>query len=76
MSRHREDCVFCKIVLGAIPCRRVLETDKAIAFLDINPVNLGHVLIVPKEHHADLTELPEELAAHVGSLLPRLRARS
>jgi histidine triad (HIT) family protein len=48
----------------------VLETDEAIAFLDIHPVNLGHVLIVPKEHHADLTELSEPLAAHVGGLLP------
>ena len=72
MRRQQEDCVFCKIVRGAIPSNRVLETDEAIAFLDIHPVNLGHVLLVPKEHHADLTELPEKLAAHVGALLPRL----
>ena len=72
MRRQQEDCVFCKIVRGAIPSNRVLETDEAIAFLDIHPVNLGHVLLVPKEHHADLSELPEKLAAHVGALLPRL----
>ena len=55
-----------------IPSARVLETDDAVAFLDIHPVNLGHVLLVPKAHHADLTELPEDLAAQTASLLPRL----
>jgi histidine triad (HIT) family protein len=69
---HEPTCIFCKIVRGEIPSARVLETDHAIAFLDINPVNRGHVLVVPRAHHRNLTELPEELAAHVGSLLPRL----
>jgi histidine triad (HIT) family protein len=50
----------------------VLETDDAVAFLDIHPVNPGHTLIVPRAHHAQLAELPDELAAHVASLLPRL----
>ena len=68
----RHDCLFCKIVQGAIPSATVLETGDAVAFLDIHPVNKGHVLVVPKAHHADLTELPEALAAHVASLLPRL----
>ena len=48
------------------------EDADVVAFLDIQPVNLGHVLLVPKVHHADLTELPEPLAAHTASLLPRL----
>ena len=65
-------CVFCKIAAGEVPSARVLETSDAIAILDINPVNLGHVLLVPKEHHADLSELSESLAAHAGSLLPAL----
>ena len=74
MSRptHDPDCLFCKIVRGDIPSSVVLETDEAVAFLDIRPVNKGHVLLVPREHHADLTELPDRLAAHAGSLLPRL----
>ncbi len=74
MARHTHDpaCLFCKIVQGDIPASTVLETDDAVAFLDIQPVNLGHVLLVPKAHHANLTELPEALAAHTGSLLPRL----
>jgi histidine triad (HIT) family protein len=69
---HDPDCVFCKIVAGAIPSARVLETDLAIAFLDINPVNRGHTLVVPKAHYAHLSDLPDDLAAAIGALLPGL----
>jgi histidine triad (HIT) family protein len=65
-------CIFCKIVQGEIPSSRVLETEGAVAFLDIHPVNQGHVLLVPKAHHVNLADLPDEQAAHAGSLLPRL----
>jgi histidine triad (HIT) family protein len=65
-------CVFCKIIAGEIPSARVLETEQAVAFLDIQPLNPGHTLLVPRSHHARLSELPEELAAHAGALLPRL----
>lgn len=66
------NCVFCKIVSGQIPSCTVLETDDALAILDINPVNAGHVLLIPREHHANLYELSDDLAARVASLLPRL----
>ena len=56
---HDPHCIFCKIVHGQIPSTRVLETDQAIAFLDIHPVNPGHTLIVPRAHHAHLGELPK-----------------
>jgi histidine triad (HIT) family protein len=69
---HDPHCIFCKIVRGEIPSAQVLETDHAVAFLDINPLNKGHTLLVPRSHHAHLEELPEEIAAHAGSLLPRL----
>ena len=69
---HQASCIFCKIIRGEIPSAKVLETAHAVAFLDIQPVNHGHVLLVPKQHHADLTDLPEDLAAHTASLLPRL----
>lgn len=65
-------CIFCRIIAGSIPSEQVLETDRAIAFLDIHPVNLGHVLLVPKIHHATLADLPEADAAHVAGLLPGL----
>lgn len=66
------DCIFCKLVAGEIPSTRVLETDRAIVILDIHPVVKGHVLIIPREHHRQLCDLPDDLAAHAGSLLPRL----
>ncbi|MDG3007189.1 HIT family protein [Paludisphaera mucosa] len=71
MSRD-PNCLFCKIVHGEIPSARVLETDRAIVILDVNPVARGHVLVVPRDHHPQLRDLPDELAAHAGSLLPRL----
>jgi len=66
------DCIFCKITRGEIPSARILETDEAIAFLDINPVSHGHTLLVPKAHRPNLSDLPDALAGAVGSLLPRL----
>ncbi len=72
MGYSDPECLFCKIAGGEIPAARVLETDHAVAFLDINPVNKGHVLLVPRAHHATLAELPDEVAAATASLLPRL----
>ena len=69
---HDPHCIFCKIAEGAIPSAKVLETAEAVAFLDINPVNRGHTLLVPKAHHAHLSELPEAVAGAIGSLLPKL----
>jgi histidine triad (HIT) family protein len=65
-------CIFCKIVNGEIPSARLLETEHALAFLDVNPLNPGHTLLVPRSHHAVLADLPDDLAAHAGALLPRL----
>ena len=65
-------CIFCKIVQGQLPSAKVLETDEAVAFLDIHPVIPGHTLLVPRAHHAHLSDLPDLIAAHAGSLLPRL----
>ncbi|MDD4984070.1 MAG: HIT family protein [Candidatus ainarchaeum sp.] len=45
-----ENCLFCKFVKGEIPCAKVYESDKAIAFLDINPINPGHILVILKKH--------------------------
>ena len=69
---HSTDTLFAKIARGEIPCAKVLETDRAIAFLDINPVNRGHLLLVPKDVYPTVADLPDDLAAHLGSLLPRL----
>lgn len=46
-----ENCIFCKIVKGEIPCYKVYEDDLFLAFLDINPVTAGHILLIPKKHY-------------------------
>lgn len=56
----QDDCLFCKIVAGDIPAQKVFEDEYSIAFMDINPVNPGHVLVVPKEHSDDITKMPDE----------------
>ena len=72
MPPHDPHCIFCKIVGGEIPSARLIETDEVIVFLDINPVNPGHTLLVPRGHHPQLSDLPDDVAAATGSLLPRL----
>ena len=65
-----EDCLFCKIIDGRIPSEKVYEDDTTYAFKDINPKAKVHVLIVPKDHYANVAELaaadPAELAHIVG----------
>ena len=59
------DCIFCQIINGAIPAAKVYEDDQVLAFLDINPVNYGHVLIVPRKHHQMMVDTPDELIAYI-----------
>src|SRR3954447_4930547 len=56
-------CLFCAIVAGTEPAHVVLETDETLAFLDIRPLFAGHTLLVPKEHHETLMDLPGPLIA-------------
>lgn len=53
-----EGCIFCKIVKGEIPCHKVYEDDSFLAFLDIRPMNLGHALVIPKDHHRWVWDVP------------------
>ena len=48
------DCIFCKIIAGEIPCFKIYEDDATFAFMDINPANEGHALVIPREHSADV----------------------
>ena len=61
-----ENCIFCKIVKGEIPCFKIFEDDKVLAFADINPITDGHLLIIPKKHAENIWETSEEdlLAIH------------
>ena len=51
------DCLFCRIASGELPSTRVAEDERTVAFMDINPATRGHVLVVPREHSADLLEI-------------------
>jgi histidine triad (HIT) family protein len=55
------DCIFCKIVAGEIPAEKVYEDADTLAFLDINPNNFGHTLVLPKEHFGNIFDLPENV---------------
>ena len=55
------DCLFCKIINGDIPCEKVYDDENTFAFLDIKPVNPGHTLVVPKAHYTNAIEAPEEV---------------
>lgn len=55
-----DQCIFCKIVRGEIPSKKVYEDKDVLAFLDINPANPGHTLVVPKKHAEDITKSDDE----------------
>lgn len=65
-----DGCIFCKILAGDIPAHVVLDDEVALGFLDVRPLFPGHTLIVPRDHHETLTDLPPEL---VGPLFARAR---
>ena len=66
------DTIFAKIIAGEIPCHRVYEDEHALAFLDVNPLSVGHTLVIPKEPAETLDALSAESAAAIGRVLPRL----
>ncbi len=68
------DCIFCKIVAGEIPAAKLYEDDKLLAFLDINPVNKGHTLIIPKSHHQMMVDTPDELVSDIFTKAKKLMA--
>ena len=53
-----DDCIFCKIIRGEIPCFKVLEDADVLALMDVNPIAPGHVLVIPKHHAKDILETP------------------
>ena len=59
----KADCIFCKIIRGEIPSFRVYENDQALGFMDINPINPGHALVIPKFHAENIFTTPDEWMA-------------
>ncbi len=66
------ETIFSKILRGEIPCHKVYEDDRVLAFLDVNPLSKGHTLVIPKEPAVTLDEMSDESAAAVGRVLPRI----
>ncbi|OAX84357.1 hypothetical protein ACJ72_01273 [Emergomyces africanus] len=60
MSAAAAACLFCKIVKGEIPCFKLYESERVLAFLDIQPLSKGHALVIPKFHGVKLTDIPDE----------------
>ncbi len=54
------DCIFCKILAGELPSTQIAESERAIAFMDINPASEGHALVIPRDHSRDLLDIPAE----------------
>lgn len=67
-------CTFCDLVRGAGEVSACYEDADAVAFMDIQPVNAGHVLVVPREHHESLFDVPRELGAHLFAVTMRVAA--
>ena len=64
-------CIFCRIVRKQAPASFVYEDASVIAFLDIRPLNLGHTLVIPKEHYETIYEIPDELIGHIHTIVKR-----
>ena len=63
------DCLFCKIIDGSIPSYTVYEDDKVKVFLDINPNNDGHLLVIPKKHKANLYEMDDDTLIYMLNII-------
>lgn len=66
------ETIFGKIINGDIPCHRVYEDERVLAFLDVSPLSVGHTLVIPKEPAVTLDQLSDESAAAIGRILPRI----
>ncbi|MDE6994275.1 MAG: HIT family protein [Lachnospiraceae bacterium] len=66
------NCIFCKIANGEIPSKTLYEDDKFRVILDLGPASRGHALILPRDHYANLYELPDETAGEVMKLAKKM----
>lgn len=67
-----DDCIFCRVAAGTAQSWKVYESDFAYAFLDVNPVNEYHTLVIPRRHYADVFDAPAEVLIHVVLALKRV----
>lgn len=70
----KDDCIFCRIANGSVPSKTIYEDDEFRVILDLGPATKGHALILPKDHYADIYEIPEDTAADAMKLAKRMAA--
>jgi histidine triad (HIT) family protein len=70
-----DDCIFCRIVSGDLPSHRIHEDERTIAFLDVNPGTRGHLLVIPRQHAADLADIGDDDVAAVARTVKQMAAR-
>ena len=71
MKTH-DNCIFCEIVVGQMPCFKLLEDEDTLAFMDIYPANDGHCLVIAKEHYPTLFDISDEALAAVSRSASRV----
>lgn len=57
--------IFCKIIKGELPSKKIYEDDVVMVIMDVNPRSPGHSLVIPKEHYQDLFDIPDEVLGHI-----------
>lgn len=67
-----ESCIFCRIIAGEIPSTKIYEDDLVLAFMDISPINFGHILVIPKEHHHSSASIPEHIGGRMFYVASRI----
>lgn len=66
------NCIFCKILNGEIPTRKVYEDDLVFVIMDIEPTSNGHMLVIPKEHYVDFTEISDDILLHINKIAKKM----
>ncbi len=72
IEQQKAQCIFCQIVEGKVPSKKVYEDDKLLGILDINPASKGHVLLMPKEHYPIMPIIPPDTFKHLFSKLKHI----
>jgi histidine triad (HIT) family protein len=62
---QKQNCIFCQIISGKVPAKKIYDDDKIIGVLDINPASKGHVLLMPKEHYHIMPMVPKDVLGHM-----------
>ena len=67
------NCIFCKIIKGDIPTRKVYEDELVIVIMDVEPSTNGHMLVIPKKHYVDFTELDDDILLHINNIANKMK---